>query len=136
MPTLKSQAASVKGLPIFTLARSMHKILPTVESPLTAVSYALRGRQHYSEIIQLVAHQGEYKANGSIQICFPTRPHQAPLFWSLDIDSSFPLEAYQKLVSPKVAAQIQLFEAIKHLKFTLRVNSSPSTTPVPSLHAF
>ena len=33
-------AASVKGLPIFTLARSMHKILPTVESPLTAVSYA------------------------------------------------------------------------------------------------
>ena len=79
--------------------------------PIDRGQLCIRGRQHYSEIIQLVAQQGEYKANGSIQIAALPDPIKAPLFWSLDIDSSFPLEAYQKLVSPKVAAQIQLFEA-------------------------
>ncbi|MGB0418519.1 MAG: AsmA-like C-terminal region-containing protein, partial [Opitutales bacterium] len=79
--------------------------------PIDRGQLCIRGRQHYSEIIQLVAQQGAYKANGSIKIAALPDPIKAPLFWSLDIDSSFPLEAYQKLVSPKVAAQIQLFEA-------------------------
>ena len=46
-------------------------------------------RQHYSEIIQLVVQQGAHKANGSIQIAALPDPIQAPLFWSLNIDSSF-----------------------------------------------
>lgn len=79
--------------------------------PIDSGQLQLRGRQHYSEINQLAIRQGAHRARGSIHIAGLPDPIKAPLFWSIDVHSTFPLEAYQKLVSPKVAAQIQLFEA-------------------------
>lgn len=79
--------------------------------PIDSCQLQLRGRQHYSEISQLVVQQGAHSAHGSIHIASLPDPIKAPLFWSIDVDSSFPLEAYKKLVNPTVAAQIQAFKA-------------------------
>lgn len=79
--------------------------------PIDSGQLQLRGRQHYSEINQLMVRQGAHRASGSIQIAALPDPIKAPLFWSLDVDSTFPLAAYQKLVSPKLAAHIQSFQA-------------------------
>ena len=71
----------------------------------------LRGRQHYTEINKLAVQYGDHYARGSIQIAGLPDPIKDPLFWSIDVDSSFPLEAHQKLVSPQIAKHIQAFKA-------------------------
>ena len=71
----------------------------------------LRGRQHYTEINELAIEHGDHYAHGSIQIAGLPDPIKVPLFWSIDIDSSYPLVEYQNLVSPQIAKHIQAFKA-------------------------
>jgi hypothetical protein len=71
----------------------------------------MRGRQHYTEISELAVEHGDHYAHGSIQIAGLPDPIKVPLFWSIDLDSSYPLIAYQRLVSPQIAKHIQAFKA-------------------------
>lgn len=80
----------------------------------------LRGRQHYTEINKLAIEHGDHYAHGSIQITGLPDPIKVPLFWSIDVDSSYPLIEYQHLVSPEIAEHIQAFKALQAPAISLR----------------
>ena len=90
------------------------------EVPIDNGQLIVHGRQHYSEIKKLFVQQGKHSANGSIHIAALPDPIKAPLFWSIDVNSSLPLQAYQKLVNPNVACQIRAFEAQQAPKIHLK----------------